>query len=169
MPSHSARLSPLQPTTEWSLDDGVLSERRGRRLRRFPLSRLKHLEVIARPARSVRLVFSPLSAVIIPCDAVMGLGRRTPGAITFEPLLAALLAQAQTAAPKARLRPTPPGPAAAVLAISAMLSLVALLFAILSTGLGAAGFGLDIGARMLFAALLLLSLHPWLTRCAPSG
>jgi hypothetical protein len=162
MPTHSARLSPLQAPTVWVLEEGILTERRGRRVRRFSLASLKRLDVIATPRRAVRLRFAPLSAVVIPSDSFAGPLRHESGSATFEPLLAALLSEGATAAPAARLVPAAPEPAAALLTIAAILALVALIFAGSSIPLGAGAIGLDLGARMLFAAILLMAVHPWL-------
>ena len=41
--SHSARRSPLQGETVWTLDGDAITETRGRRARRFELARLKSL------------------------------------------------------------------------------------------------------------------------------
>jgi hypothetical protein len=169
MLTHSARLTPLQPPTVWTLQDGVLTERRGRRERRFALTALKRLEVIGTPRRAVRLLFKPISAVVIPSDSFSSPLRHASGAETFEPLLAALLSEGAAAAPSARLSPTAPGPAAVLLTIAAILGLVALAFAGLSIPLHTAAIGLDLGARMLFAAILLMAVHPWLGRPSRTG
>ena len=49
---HSARISPLLPPTEWTLADGELTERRGARMRRFPLQDLRRLSVTDGLARA---------------------------------------------------------------------------------------------------------------------
>lgn len=164
MLSHSARLSPLQPPTEWRLQDGVLIETRGRRVRRLPLSALRRLEMTAHPRRAARLLFAPFSAVVIPADSFVSPLRHESGAATFEPLVAALMTEGAMASPRARLASAAPGPAAAVLTVAAILAFVALGFGGLSLALGAAAIGLDFGARMLFAAILLLAVRPWLVR-----
>jgi hypothetical protein len=168
MLTHRARLSPLQAPTEWSLDGGVLTEKRGRRVRRFQLANLKRLDVIARPRRAVRLLFKPLSAVVIPADSFVSILRHESGMASFDPLLAGLIAEGAQASPKARMVPVAPGPAAAVLTSAAILALVAVAFAGLSIPLHAARIGLDLGARMLFGAILLMAIHPWLGREAPA-
>ena len=169
MLTHAVRLSPLQPLTEWTLDDGVLTEKRGRRIRRLPLSALRRLDVIARPRRAVRLLFAPLSAVVIPADSFVSPLRHESGAASFEPLLAALLNEGAVAAPNARLATAAPTAAAALLTVAVILGLVALAFAGFAVPLGATAIGLDLGARMLFAAILLMAVHPWMARASSAG
>lgn len=161
--THRVRLSPLQPQTEWTLEDGVLTERRGRAVRRFPLSTLSRLDLVRRPRRGARLRFGWIATVMIPADSFAGPGRWEDHGATFQPLLDALMAEAAHAAPQARVVTGGADPGAALLSIAIVLGTVAVGFAGLSLALGAPSIGLALGARMLFAAILLLAVRPWLS------
>ena len=96
---HRARISPLLPTTEWTLEGGELVERRGARVRRFPLSDLRRLSIADGLARAD----FARGRVRIPAQSFASGLRVERHDDTFSALTEALAAQGADAAPQVRL------------------------------------------------------------------
>jgi hypothetical protein len=171
--THSARLSPFQPQTVWTLEGAELVERRGPRERRFPLSGLTAFR-LAKPReggrrRVLTLVFGRRKT-ILTAQSYVGPGR-------FEDRLASfsLLARA-VAAVAADIAPTGTGRGArfelaGVMAAREGLTWVMGLLAFGTAAMLMFAFTPDMGgvavalaARMAFVLILLAAVLPWLGR-----
>lgn len=176
MPSvrHSARLSPLQPETVWTLDGADLVERRGPREQRLALSALSVFR-LARPReggrrRVLTLVFGRRKTLILTSQSYLGPGRFDDRLDSFSLLARAVAAVAADLSP-----PGTRGGArfeiAGVVALRESLTwtmgllafgtVVMLLFAF-SPHMG--GVATAIAARMAFVLMLLGAALPWLGR-----
>ena len=88
---HSARLSPIQAETVWTLEDGCVVERRGGHLRRFPMAELKG---VRRADRGAILLFGR-RRLTIPALSYEGLRPRDRSA-SFEAFMTAVTGQVPT-------------------------------------------------------------------------
>jgi len=165
---HSARLSPFQPETVWTLEGAALVERRGPRERRFPLSDLT-LFRLAKPREGGRRRVLTLAfgrrRTILTAQSYLGPGRFDDRLESFGLFARAVAAVASDLAPKARFEIA--GVLAAresltwVMGFLAFGTAVMLLFAF-SPGMLA--ISIEIAARMLFLLILLAAALPWLGR-----
>lgn len=165
---HSARLSPFQPETVWSLEGADLVERRGPREQRFPLSALTAFR-LARPREGGRRRVLTLAfgrrKTILTAQSYLGPGRFDDRLESFSLFARAVAAVASDLAPRARFELA--GVMAAregltwVMGLLAFGTVVMLLFAF-SPGMG--GVAVAIAARMAFMLILLAAVLPWLGR-----
>jgi hypothetical protein len=167
--SHSARLSPFQPETVWTLEGAELVERRGPREQRFPLSALTAFR-LAMPReggrrRVLTLSFGGRRKTILTAQSYLGPGRFDDRLASFSLFARAVAAVASDLAPRARFEIA--GVMAArdgltwVMGLLGFGTAVMLLFA-LSPGMG--GVAIAIAARMAFLLILLAAVLPWLGR-----
>jgi hypothetical protein len=165
---HSARLSPFQPETVWTLDGAELVERRGPRERRFPLAALTSFR-LARPRgggrrRVLTLAFGRRKT-ILTAQSYVGPGRFDDRLAGFSLFARAVAAVAADLAPRARFEEA--GAMALresltwVMGLLAFGAAVMLLFA-LSPGMLA--ISIEIASRMAFLLILLAAALPWLGR-----
>ena len=166
--SHSARLSPFQPQTVWTLEGAELVERRGPRERRFPLSGLTAFR-LAKPReggrrRVLTLVFGRRET-ILTAQSYVGPGRFEDRLASFSLLARAVAGVAADLAPRARFELA--GAMAAREALTWVMGLLAfgtaamLMFAF-TPGMG--GVAIALAARMAFVLILLAAVLPWLGR-----
>lgn len=165
---HSARLSPFQPETVWTLEGAELVERRGPREQRFPLSTLTAFR-LARPREGGRRRVLTLSfgrrKTILTAQSYLGPGRFDDRLAGFSLFARAVAAVAADLAPRARFEIA--GVMAAregltwVMGLLGFGTVVMLLFAF-SPGMG--GVAIAIAARMAFLLILLAAVLPWLGR-----
>lgn len=168
--TYRARLTPLSGETCWTLDDGALTEQRGKRTARYPLAGLTGITLnpaqARRPHASLALRFG-WRRVSIPSA---GFGPRGVEAhpATFSAFARALAAQAQDQAPGARFAVARGTDLRSPL-VWAIVLLAAGAAAMLLTSLGsvAGGLGLSLAARLAFVALLLGCVLPWLEAADP--
>ena len=165
---YQVRRGALTRASTWRLEDGVLIEE-GARSGRYALSSLKRARLaqgadrLAPGARILMLSFGR-RRVFIGSSSYAGLTHRIDQTETFAPFVRAVLAQAATAAPKARyalsgdLRLGVYGGVLAILGAGLVLTLAATLAA------GQVRLGVDLAARMSFALILMLTPLPWLDR-----
>lgn len=157
---HRARISPLLPETEWTLDGQELVERRGARERRFQMSRLRRMSVADGLAR---LDF-PRARLRIPARSfASGVSIEDHGP-SFRALTEALAAEAAAHAPSVRLGPAQPSGAELVAWTIGLFGLGALAMLGWSLLAGAWALGLALAARLAFVAILALAVLPWLAR-----
>ena len=164
--SHSARLSPFQPETVWTLEGAELVERRGPREQRFPLEALTSFR-LAKPRdggrrRALTLAFGRRKT-ILTSQSYLGPGRFDDRLERFSLFARAVAAVASDLAPRARFE------LAGVLAVREGLTWVMglLAFGTVSMLLFAlsphmAGLAIAIAARMAFLLILLAAALPWL-------
>jgi len=170
---HSARLSPFQPETVWTLEGAELVERRGPREQRFPLSALTAFR-LAKPRgggrrRALTLSFGRRKT-ILTAQSYLGPGRFDDRLESFSLFARAVAAVASDIAPpskKGGARFEIAGVMAAresltwVMGFLGFGTAVMLLFA---CSPGMAGVAVAIAARMAFLLILLGAVLPWLGR-----
>lgn len=155
---HRARISPLLPETEWTLEGEELIERRGTRERRFQLSRLRRMSV----AEGLARLDFPRARLRIPARSfASGVTIEDHGA-SFRALTEALAAEAAARAPRVRLGPAQPSGAELVVWTIGLFGLGALAMLGWSLMAGAWALGLALAARLAFVAILALAVLPWL-------
>lgn len=160
---HRARLSPLSPETEWRLDDGVLIETHGRKMRRLPLAELRRIDV----SQGLAVAAFRRGRVRIPAGSFASGLATEDRRESFTALTQALAAQGAASSP--RLQVSARGAAGWrdavvwIIALSAS-GAVAILFA--AAAMGALALGLALAARLTFALILALAVWPWLDRGA---
>lgn len=167
-PRHSARLSPFQPETVWTLAGAELVERRGPREQRFPLSALTAFR-LAKPREGGRRRVLTLSfgrrKTILTSQSYLGPGRFDDRLASFSLFVRAVAAVASDLAPKARFEiagvMAPREAVTWVMGFLAFGTVVMLLFAF-SPGMMA--ISIEIAARMAFLLILLAAALPWLGR-----
>ncbi len=165
---HSARLSPFQPETVWTLEGAELVERRGPREQRFPLSSLTVFR-LAKPREGGRRRVLSLAfgrrKTLLTAQSYVGPGRFDDRLESFSLFARAVAAVAADLAPRARFELA--GVIAAREGLTWVMGLLAfgtgvmLLFAF-SPGMG--GVAIAIAARMVFVLILLAAVLPWLGR-----
>jgi hypothetical protein len=165
---HSARLSPFQPETVWTLEGAELVERRGPREQRFPLSGLTAFR-LARPREGGRRRVLTLSfgrrKTILTAQSYLGPGRFDDRLASFSLFARAVAAVAADLAPRTRFEIA--GVMAAREGLTWVMGLlgfgtVAMLLFALSPGMMAISIAL--AARMAFLLILLAAVLPWLGR-----
>lgn len=149
---HSARLSPIQAETVWTLEDGWVVERRGGRLRRFPMAELKG---VRRADRGAILLFGR-RRLTIPALSYEGLQPQDRSA-SFEAFMTAVTGQVPTRRPPAFGR----APIYWIMGLMALGALALLAFA--ASG-GAWSLGVALAARLVFVLILAAAVLPWLNR-----
>lgn len=166
--SHSARLSPFQPETVWTLDGAELVERRGPRERRFPLSTLTVFR-LAKPRdgghrRVLTLAFGRRKT-ILTAQSYLGPGRFDDRLASFSLFARAVAAVASDLAPKVRFE------LAGVIAaregltwVMGLLGFGTAVMLLLALSPGMTGMAIAIAARMAFVLILLAAVLPWLGR-----
>lgn len=170
MPSvrHSARLSPFQPETVWTLEGAELVERRGPREQRFALSALTAFR-LAKPREGGRRRVLTLSfgrrKTILTAQSYLGPGRFDDRLAGFSLFARAVAAVAADLAPRARFElagvMAPRESLTWVMGFLAFGTVVMLLFAF-SPGMLA--ISIEIAARMAFLLILLAAALPWIGR-----
>jgi hypothetical protein len=155
---HRARISPLLPTTEWTLADGELIERRGARERRYPLSELRRLSVTDGLARAD----FARGRVRIPARSFGRGGRLDDHGASFLRLAEALAAESAAHAP--RLRLGQPRRQAADMVVWTIVLCGAGVLAVMAAAamIGAWALGLALSARLLFVLILAAAALPWI-------
>ncbi|MDP1616290.1 hypothetical protein [Phenylobacterium sp.] len=157
---HRARISPLLPVTEWTLDAGDLVERRGARVRRFPLSGLRRLTIADGLAQAD---FAKGRARIPARSFASGLKleRRED---SFIALTEALAAQATAAAPQVRMGQARPQGAEMVIWTITLCGAGAVAVLGAAGLIGAWALGLALAARLVFVLILAAAVLPWIGR-----
>jgi hypothetical protein len=107
------------------------------------------------------LVF-PRARLVVSSRSYAGLGAPRDQDEAYGRFCRALLLRAAAAAPDARFVRAPPPLAGGLLGAMALLAGGAALLALSALAAGASELGLDLGARLLFVALLLGCAWPWL-------
>jgi hypothetical protein len=171
--SHSARLSPFQPETVWTLEGAELVERRGPREQRFPLSSLTAFR-LARPRQGGRRRVLTLTfgrrKTVLTAQSYVGPGRFDDRLASFSLLARAVAAVASDLAPpngKGRVRFELAGAMAAREGLTWVMGLLAFGVAVmllLAFSPHMAGMAIAIAARMAFPLILLAAVLPWLGR-----
>ncbi|MFN3574634.1 MAG: hypothetical protein ACK4TR_14010 [Phenylobacterium sp.] len=157
---HRARISPLLPETQWTLEGEDLVERRGGRERRFQMSRLRRMSI----AEGLARLDFPRARLRIPARSfASGVTIEDHGA-SFRALTEALAAEAAARAPSVRLGPSQPSGAELVVWTIGLFGLGALAMLAWSLLAGAWALGLALAARLAFVAILALAVLPWLAR-----
>lgn len=161
---HSARLSPFQPETVWTLEAGTLVETRGRTERRFPLSSLTRyrLTVGRDGRRRTLLVTFGRRRLVIVSQSYVGPGRFEDRLAGFSTLARAVAAVGADLSPRARFGVARLEARAALtwmIGLTAFGAAAALLFSLTS---GMVAVGVDLASRMVFVLLLLLAALPWI-------
>ena len=158
--SYSARLSPWQAQTIWTLEDGEVVERRGDRERRFALTDLVSLRA---SATGLILRFRRRRQVQAPSMSYGGLRPRDQAA-SFAPFLAGVMAAAHAAAPRARVLTSTAPLGEPVIWTMALMGAGAAALLLFAATTGSWELGVMLAARMVFVVILAGALLPWLDR-----
>ncbi|WP_340645596.1 hypothetical protein [Phenylobacterium sp.] len=158
--SHSARLSPLQGETVWTLDGEVITEQRGRRVRRFELAKLKGLQSAEGGAV---LTFARGRLTIPAMSYTRGL-RPENRAASFAAFVGAVAAAAAVTTPGARFRNAGTPMAEPLIWMIGLLGAGALLLLLFAATAGAWTLGVALAARLIFVMILAAGALPWLNR-----
>ncbi|WP_305675675.1 hypothetical protein [Phenylobacterium sp.] len=150
--SHSARLSPIQAQTVWTLEDGCVVERRGGQVRRFPLAELKG---VRRAQRGAVLLFGR-RRLTIPALSYEGLTPQDRSA-SFE----AFIAEVTGEVPVRRARAFGREPVYWIMGLMGLGAAALLVFAAMG---GAWTLGVALAARLVFVLILAAAVLPWLDR-----
>ncbi len=157
---HQARISPLLPTTSWTLEHGTLVEQRGHKVRRFPLAELRRLSLTE---GLIRADFAH-GRVRIPARSFSRSGRLEDHRESFSPLAEALAAGSAVHAPQLSLGQTSPQGAEMVIWTIALCGAGALAVMAAAAMIGAWALGLALAARLVFVLILALAALPWIGR-----
>lgn len=171
--SHSARLSPLQPETVWTLEGAELVERRGAREQRFPLAGLTVFR-LARPRSGGRRRVLTLSfdrrKTVLTAQSYVGPGRFEDRLASFSLLARAVAAVAADLAPSGG-NGGPRFELAGALApregltwVMGLLGFGTAVMLLLAFSPHMAGMAIAIAARLAFLLILLAAALPWLGR-----
>ena len=158
--SYTARLSPWQAETVWSLETDVLVERRGASERRLPLADLVSLRA---SATGVLLQFRRRRRLAVPSLSYGALRPRDQAA-TFAPFLAGLLAQSEIAAPHARRLATSANLGEPVIWIMGLMGAGAVALLLFAATAGEWALGVTLAARLVFVVIIAAAALPWLGR-----
>lgn len=158
--SHSARLSPLQGETVWTLDGDAIIETRGRRARRFELARLKSLQSAEGGAV---LTFARGRLTIPAMSYTRGL-RPENRAASFAAFVGAVAAAAAVTTPGARFRNAGAPMAEPLIWMIGLLGGGALMLLLFAATAGAWTLGVALAARLVFVMILATGALPWLNR-----
>jgi hypothetical protein len=151
----------------WTLQDHALVETSGGRSRALPLAGLRSIRLVGAAGtgrRAAHLTFTD-GRVMIPAQSLSSAALFEDRSVAFDAFLAALerASGIQTTGAMRAARAAPPLASGLVWGIGltaagAVLMMVAALIS------GMPGLGLALGARLLFAAILLAAALPWLGR-----
>lgn len=166
-PSYAARIALLRPETVWSLTDDAIVETSGRRARSQRLADLRAIRLAGAAGtgrRAAHLTFKR-GRMIIPAQSLAGAAVLEDRSADFDAFLAALRRASGVSAgsavePKAGTTSL----AAAVLWGMGLTGAGAVLMVLAALSSGMPGLGLALGARLLFAAILMAAALPWLGR-----
>jgi hypothetical protein len=163
---YQARRGPLGKPTTWRLENGALVIE-GPRAARFELSKLRRVALtdgksrLAPGERVLSLGFQR-RRLVISSHGYGRLGMREDNSAAFIPFARAVIEGAAAAAPGAKFQTSE---TAALGVYGAVLALTAagLALTLLATfAVGQYALGLDLGARLAFALILLAAPLPWL-------
>ncbi len=162
---HGAKLGPLQPLTVWRLEDGVLVEERGRRVRRVDLATVRrlHLTPGGRRLSAGATLGLPRGQLGVYSGQAVRFGGRPPPA-SYAPFIAELARRVAAANPAARFTVPAVATQGTVIGAVALLGGGALAIAVFAVAAGQIDIGLALASRMAFVAILALSVMPWLDR-----
>ena len=153
--SHTIRLSPFQSPTVWTLEDGEVVERKGSRVRRFPLAQLHR---VTRAGRGATLHFHR-RRLTIPAFSYGEHLRPEDHTASFE----AFMSGVADLAPASRVGP-PTANGEAVLWIMGMMAVGAIAVLFAAGMAGAWLLGVALASRLVFVAILGAAVLPWLYR-----
>lgn len=168
MPAYTAKDSPLKAPSLWSLEQGHLVRRVGAVEASWSLSGLTRMTLTRQAnrygadVRMAQLSFGTRK-VGFSSQSWRGLGRPEDQTAAFSAFVRALAAEAAALAPAARFRIG--GRASVPAGLYWTAALLAAAVATMIASAVSAGFfviGLDWGARLLFALILLFAIAPWL-------
>ena len=157
---HTARLSPLQAETVWTLEDGDIVETRGAHARRLPLASVTSLKITPQGAA---LSFG-LRRLVIPARTYGGGLKPLDATDTYAPFAQALADACAHAAPRARQRATTPSRAEPVIWIMALMGGGAAALLVFAALAGDFALGVALAARLAFVTILAAAVLPWLGR-----
>ncbi len=158
--TYTARLSPWQGETVWSLEAGELIERRGGRERRLALAELVSLRA---SATGVLLQFRRRRRLAVPALSYGALRPRDQTA-SFAPFLTGLLAQTETAAPHARRLATNANLGEPLIWIMGLMGAGAAALLLFAATAGEWALGVTLAARLVFMVIIAAAALPWLGR-----
>lgn len=164
--THSARLSPFQPETVWTLEAGTLVETRGKVARRFPMSSLTRYRLAAdrKSGRRSLLVTFGRRRLVIVSQSYLAPGRVEDRLASFSTLARALAAVGADISPRARFGVAQLRARQALTWTMGLLALGAAAMLVSSLTAGMAAVGVEMAARMAFVLILLAAALPWLDR-----
>jgi uncharacterized membrane protein HdeD (DUF308 family) len=160
--SHSARLSPLQGETVWTLDGDAITETRGRRARRFELARLKSLQ----SAQGGAVLTFARGRLTIPAMSYTRGLRPENRAASFAAFVGAVAAAAAVTTPGARFRNAGAPLAEPLIWMIGLLGGGALLLLLFAATAGAWTLGVALAARLVFVMILATGALPWMNRAS---
>lgn len=153
--------------TTWSLEDGVLIETRGRRMRRIQLSTVRRLHLT--PARgrlaAGAILGLPRGQLGVFSGQAVSL-RPGPAPASYAPFIAALARAVARAAPTARFTVPAVATQGTVIGAALLLGGGAMALGVFAISAGQIDIGLALASRLAFVAILALALLPWLDRRA---
>ncbi|CAN5903632.1 hypothetical protein BH11PSE1_BH11PSE1_29150 [soil metagenome] len=158
--SHSARLSPLQGETVWSLEGDAIIQTRGRRVQRFELAKLKSLQSAEGGAV---LTFARGRLTIPAMSYTRGL-RPENRAASFSTFIGAVAGAAAVTTPGARFRNAGSPVAEPLIWMMGLLGAGALVLLLFAATAGAWSLGVALAARLVFVMILAAGALPWLNR-----
>ena len=158
--SHSARLSPLQGETVWTLDGEILTKTRGRRTRRFELAKLKSLQ----SAEGGAILTFARGRLTIPAMSYTRGLRPENRAASFAAFVGAVAAAAAVTTPGARFRNAGAPLAEPLIWMIGLLGGGALMLLLFAATAGAWTLGVALAARLVFVMILAAGALPWLNR-----
>lgn len=158
--SHSARLSPLQGETVWTLEGGEIVERRGRRARRYSLAKLKSLQ----SAQGGAVLTFARGRLTIPAMSYTRGLRPENRAASFAAFVGAVAGAAAVTTPGARFRNAGTSMAEPLIWMVGLLGAGALVLLLFAATAGAWTLGVALAARLVFVMILAVGALPWLDR-----
>ena len=158
--SHSARLSPLQGETVWTLDGDAITEQRGRGERRFELAKLKSLQ----SAQGGAILTFARGRLTIPAMSYTRGLRPENRAASFAAFVGAVAAAAAVTTPGARFRNAGAPMAEPLIWMIGLLGAGAVMLLLFAATAGAWTLGVALAARLVFVLILAAGTLPWLNR-----
>lgn len=158
--SHSARLSPLQGETVWTLEDQDIVERRGGRERRFSLTQLRSL----RSAPGGAILTFARGRMILPAMSYSHGLRPEDRSASFSAFIGAVAGTAAVVTPGARFRNAGTPLAQPLIWAIALLGSGAAALLLFAATAGAWSLGVALAARLVFVLILATGALPWLDR-----
>lgn len=170
-PAYRQRTNLLRPTESFSLEDGVLVRRMdGGRETRWPLAELERATLARHPVGGqthrlqLQLRFRRRRGVVLTSHSLEGLARSEDQTAGFKAFGRRLLEQAETISPRLRLAQAGSVTVSTLWWIVGALGAGALVVAASAVASGDGALGLDLGARLVFLLLLIVSILPWVGR-----